>query len=358
MRIPVFIDSIVLKVAEAYVLGARYKSKKTLETGTVVYEYGPRQVANRNKAKADRVEKLRTSIDKLRTKVKADLKKSDLKTKLTALAVALIDHTYERVGNDGSAEEGHFGVTGWQRGHISFGKGNATIKYVGKSGVKHEKKVTDAAIVSALRAAHDAGEGDKTCIFDAEGASVTSREVNAYLKDFDITAKDLRGFHANREMQERLQAIRSKGPELPRERKAKDKLLKDEFKEALEGTAEAVGHEASTLRSQYLVPSLEAAYLHDGSVIDKLNEKVAMDCTPDPPFVFANRIIRQLVDHSSSPEMTCTEADFNDMRAVFRQYKGGWERVWNGDPQHLDILKRVVQVWCSMPNRKQDVEQV
>lgn len=358
MATPVFIDSLTLKVAEHYICGARYKSKKTLETGTVVYEYGPRQVANRNKAKADRVEKLRTSIDKLRTQVKSDLKKDDLKTKLTALAVALIDHTYERVGNDDSAEEGHFGVTGWQRSHVSFGKGTATIKYVGKSGVKHEKKVTDSAILTALRAAYDAVEGDKAGIFDAKDACVTSREVNAYLKDFDITAKDLRGFHANREMQERLRKIRSKGPDLPKERKAKDKILKDEFKEALGEVAEAVGHEASTLRSQYLVPSLESAYLHDGSVIDKLNEKVAMECVPDPPLNFANRIIRQLVDHASSPDMQCEEADFNDMRSVFRQQKGSWERVWHGDPEHLDLLKRIVQVWSAMPVRRHDVEHV
>lgn len=348
----VYLDSMALRVA------ARYKSKKKLDTGTIVYEYGPRQVANRNKAKADRVEKLRGSIDRLRKKVNSDLKQKDLKTKLTALAVALIDHTYERVGNDDSAEDGHFGVTGWQRQHVSFGKGNATIKYVGKSGVKHEKKVTDGSILSALRAAYDGVKGDDSCIFNHDGACVTSKEVNSYLKDFDITAKDLRGFHANREMQERLKSIRSKGPELPRERKDRDKILKKEFQKALEGTAEAVGHEASTLRSQYLVPSLEDAYMHDGSVIEKLNEKVAMDCAPDPPLLFANRIIRQIVDHMVGGDTVTEDSDFNVIRHVFKQCGGKWESVLNGDPLHNELLKNVITAWSKSPGRKKDQERV
>jgi hypothetical protein len=191
---------------------------------------------------------------------------------------------------------------------------------------------------------------------------VDAKVVNAYLKDFDITAKDIRGLHANREVQERLQAIRSKGPELPRERKDRDKILKAEFKKAVEGAAEAVGHEASTLRSQYLVPALEEAYLKDGSVIKKLNEKVAggFDCTPDPPLLFANRIIRQLVDHMISDDIMLEDPDFDVLRKVFRQCGGVWEKFLNGDPLHNELLKTVVTVWSQMPGHepKKDMERV
>jgi hypothetical protein len=89
--------------------------------------------------------------------------------------------------------------------------------------------------------------------------------VNSYLKEFGITAKDLRGFHANREMIKHLQQVR-KGdlPEVDTDRASK---LKTEFKEALDKVASVVGHEASTLRSQYLVPSLEESYMSDGTII-------------------------------------------------------------------------------------------
>ncbi len=255
----------------AHRVAARYKQKKKVESEdggeTTVYLYSDRQIARRNAEKAKRLEGLSKSIGELRKKVKRDLKSSDPERCLTALAVALIDHTFERVGNDESVKEReHFGVTGWQRRHVTFGRGQATIKYTGKSGVQQTKKVTDKAILTALRNAYEAAEGDDTGIFEHPAGKVTAEKVNAYLEPFDITAKDIRGFHANSEMQTRLKAIRAKSGALPTDKKERKAKLKEEFKAALEETAEAVGHEASTLKSQYLVPGLEDDYLKDGNV--------------------------------------------------------------------------------------------
>ncbi len=256
-------------------VAAKYKSKKKVKTkdgdDMVVYEYSDRQIANRDKKKAERIDQLTKSIGKLRTKYKKDLTAKDPETRLTALVVALIDDTYERVGNEESAKDGHFGVTGWRKKHVSFGSGGATIKYVGKSGVKHEKTVSDPAIKKALKSAHDDAKKDSDGLFSWDGGKVTATAVNEYLESFDITAKDLRGFHANREMQEALRAARSKGKKLPEDKKEREKLLKKEFLKALDNVAETVGHEPSTLRSQYLVPSLEESYMKDGSVPDKFS---------------------------------------------------------------------------------------
>ena len=185
--------------------------------------------------------------------------------------VGLIDETFERVGNDESADEGHFGVTGWKKSHVSFGKGKATISYVGKSGVKQKKTVSDAGLVSALRKAYDDCEGD--CIFDHEDGKVSAAKVNEYLKQFDISAKDLRGYHANRVMKEHLKEFR-KGT-LPEDKKEREKKLKEEFKKALEETAKAVGHEPSTLKSQYLVPGIEDDFMDDGVINNKMTKEAA-----------------------------------------------------------------------------------
>jgi len=258
-------------------VAARYKEKKQVKSEdggkTTVYVYSERQIANRNKAKAERVQKLSGAIKKLRAKVKKDLGSKDPETARTALAVALMDHTYERVGNESSAKDGHFGVTGWQRKHVSFGKDGAFIKYVGKSGVKHEKKVTDSAIRSALKAAYDSLEGDDTGVLEWDGGKVTAEKVNQYLEPFDVTAKDIRGFHANDQMRVNLKSVRSKGGSLPEDKKKREDKLKKEFAEALEATAECVGHEAATLKNQYLVPGLEDSFLKDGTVIDKLGSQ-------------------------------------------------------------------------------------
>lgn len=349
MKLPI-LDETSLRVA------ARYQQKKKLESGNTLYVYSPQQVSRRNNEKADRIEKFKSSLGKLRKKVEKDLTSKDTKTKLTALVVALIDHTYERVGNDESAEErGHFGVTGWQKQHVSIGKGKATIKYIGKSGVKHEKVVDDTKILPALKAAYDSVEKATGGLFEGVG----SKEVNEYLSSFNITAKDLRGLHANREMQERLKSIRSKGPKLPSDRKGKDEILKKEFKKALEGAAEAVGHEPSTLRSQYLVPALEDAYMKDGTVIERFNEKAAgLDPETSPPLVFSHRVIRQLVDHLLGEDFITEDEDFKAIRMVFRSKGGSWEKFLNGDLQQNKLLQDIVSAWAKLPGRKQKQETI
>lgn len=266
---------------------SKFKNKKQVPKadgkGTLtIYEYSKGQIQHRNREKAKRVEKLRQNIGTLRSKVNTDLKSPEDKVRLTALAVALIDQTYERVGNDKSANEnGHYGITTLTIDHIKMGRGKATLSYVGKSGVEHTKTVTDKATVAALKKAMKGrGKGDRL-LCDGGDCTIRARDVNSYLRDFNITAKDLRGMHANEEVRNRLTQIRKAGPDLPRSRKDRDKILKAEFKEALAAAAEVVGHGAATLKSQYLVPGMETAYLKDGTIIDKLHKKAAIgQCYP------------------------------------------------------------------------------
>ena len=259
-------------------VAARFKKKKEVpsEDGgkTTVYEYSDRQVALRNTEKAKRIEKLRKSYSSLEGQVKKDLASKDNETFLTALAVALMDETYERVGNDGSAAEGHFGVIGWRREHVNISGGTATVTYVGKSGVR-QKKTISGPVVKHLQKAYDAvaSEGDKACIFCPKEGKVDAPKINDYLAKFDITAKDLRGYHANDAMKRNLKKVRS--GELPSDPKEREKKLKDEYKQALETTAKEVGHEPSTLNSQYLVPGLEDDYMKDGTVSEKMTKEAA-----------------------------------------------------------------------------------
>lgn len=183
-----------------------------------------------------------------------------------ALAVGLMDHTCERVGNPTSADDGHFGVSVWRAKHFTVGKNTATVRYVGKSGVEHEKTIDDPLLLKAIKKALKGKKPeDELC------GGVTANDVNEYLSEFDITAKDIRGFRANDEMCKALRDERAKGPKtLPKGRKEKDGILKAEFKRALETVAEVVGHEAATLRSQYLVPGLEDQFVKDGTVLKSL----------------------------------------------------------------------------------------
>jgi Eukaryotic DNA topoisomerase I, catalytic core len=254
---------------------AKYKEKKEVDSinggKTTVYVYSERQVAKRNNDKAKRLKKLSGSIKKLRSQVDKDLDSNDPEISLTALAVALMDETAERVGSEASAAgelnhegAGHYGVTTFEKRHVSFSKGKAHLKYTGKSGVNHDKTLSNPKVVKALKKAHDAcKEGG---IFCYEGGKITASKVNEYLKPFDISAKDIRGFHANVGVRAMLESIRSKGGKLPEDKKEKEKKLKEEWKEAIELVAKEVGHTSSTLKNQYLTPGMEDAYLRDGTV--------------------------------------------------------------------------------------------
>ena len=274
-------DEKAAKTAAVRSAASKALSKKEVPkadgSGTsTVYEYGPRQVALRNKEKAVRIEALRQKITDLRKQVHADLTSEDPDTRLAALAVSLIDETYARVGNEKSAKAGHHGVTNWQTDHVTLADKSATIRYTGKSGVEQAKRITNARVLAALRKALEGkSKGDKV-LCDGDECSILAKDVNIYLKPFEITAKDIRGLHANEEMKHHLKEQRKAGPELPRARKDKDKILKAEFKAALELASAAVGHKDSTLRSQYLVPSMEASYTHDGTVLDSLDKKATL----------------------------------------------------------------------------------
>lgn len=235
-----------------------------------IYVYSDAEIKKRHKEKSEKVEKLRKSIEDLEKTLKKDLDSEE--NSQVALAVALINHTYERVGNDESADNGHFGVTGWQKKHIKFNGDKATLTYTGKSGVDHVKEVTDKKLVKMLKdltKEHD----EEDCIL----MDVSSTDVNEYLKQFGVTAKDLRGYHANREVQERLQNIRKENGKLPEDKKEKEKQLKEEFKQAIEEASEVIGHESATLRKQYLVPHMEETFLKDGTVITSLKMATKSD---------------------------------------------------------------------------------
>jgi hypothetical protein len=264
------------KEAVSKALSKREVPKADGSGTTTIYEYGPRQVAQRNKSKAVRIEALRQKMGDLRKHIHADLTAEDPDTRLTALAVSLIDETYARVGNEKSAKAGHHGVTNWLTDHVTLADKSATIRYTGKSGVEQAKRITNTRVLAALRKAlKGKSKGDKV-LCDGDECSILAKDVNAYLKPFEITAKDIRGLHANEEMKHHLKEQRKAGPELPHARKDKDKILKAEFKAALDLASAAVGHKDSTLRSQYLVPSMEASYTHDGTVLDRLDKKATL----------------------------------------------------------------------------------
>lgn len=198
---------------------------------------------------------LKENIDRLKRKVKADLYSSDEKTRLTALIVRIMLFTSERVGNEESAKNGHFGVTQFRKKHISVIDNTVYLDYVGKSGVDHVKQFTDEASAMIL---NDLLKRNKGFVFVTKDSfQIKPDKVNRYLRRFNAKSKDIRGFNANRLMVQELNRIGK-----VKDAKQRAKI----FNEALRKIAKKIGHGAPTLRKKYLLPEIEEYFYKHGSI--------------------------------------------------------------------------------------------
>lgn len=199
-----------------------------------------------------------SSLRSLRNNLTRDLKSEDDKDRLTALVISVMDCTAERVGNEDSEDNGHFGVTGLQKKHVKISGNTISLKYKGKSGVLQEKQFSDALLADAMR---DAVLGSKSkFIFETpDGFRIKADRVNRYLKEYGVTAKDIRGYCANRYIINRL-----KKEEIPEEENKRKKA----FNKAIKYASSKVGHGSTTLRNHYLVPELQEQFIAKGKIID------------------------------------------------------------------------------------------
>jgi DNA topoisomerase IB len=206
-------------------------------------------------SKRDSIYNLKDNISRLKRKVKADLYSSDEKIRLTALIIRIMMFTSERVGNEQSAKNGHFGVTQFRKKHVSVIDNTVYLDYVGKSGVDHVKQFTDEASAMIL---NDLLKRNKGFIFVTdEGFQIKADKVNRYLRKFNAKSKDIRGFNANRLMVMELNRIG----------KVKDEKQRPKiFNESLRKIAKIIGHGPSTLRKQYLLPEIEEYFYKHGSI--------------------------------------------------------------------------------------------
>lgn len=247
-----------------------YKEKKKTDSGEIRI-YDEKHVENRWKQKVEKINRLEKDIKKVRDKYKKDLGSEDPKVRAIAAIVGLIDNTAMRVGNDGSVDEyGTFGATTLKKEHAKIKGNKIEFKFKGKKGVEQNVVLDDASTVKEIKSLlKDKKAKDFIFAYD-EDKRIRAKVVNRYLADFDITAKDIRGFHANHLMKEKL-------------KKEKD------WDKALEWVADEVGHEAKTLMNQYLDPALVKKHVKTafdlGSFVPGLIDKAVNIIMDDEPEV-------------------------------------------------------------------------
>ena len=211
--------------------------------------------------KKGNIENLANNVQRLRLNITKDLNSGTEKDMVTALVISIMDKTAERVGNNESASNGHYGITGLKKKHIKVDGNTVTLKYIGKSGVEQEKKFTDEKIANGLKKVLN--NNSNNVFVTSEGFKISNDRINRYLSTFDVTAKDIRGYSANKWIIKKLEQ-----KELPIEEKDRKKV----FSETLKSVAEKIGHGKATLRKHYLIPELETSYIEKGKIINLSNK--------------------------------------------------------------------------------------
>lgn len=80
-----------------------------------------------------------------------------------------------------------------------------------------------------------------------------------------------------------------------------------------------------------------------------------MDDRPKPPKIFANRVIRQLIEHMFADDFKIKANDYMAIRVVYRKLGGSWDQLGLGSMKELELLSKVVQGWAQLPHeRKSD----
>ena len=218
-----------------------------------VYQYSDDHQQKSAERKFKKAMRMASVMGGLRDRINMDMKHKDYKTRAAATVAKLIDTTYMRIGGGKSEKEtGSVGATTLKVKHLTdMGDKGIRIRFLGKSGVKWDRTVTDPGLTKSIRD-HMAGKERTDKVFP-----VDNDEVNRYLKDKTkgaggITAKDFRTFHASEIVHHEL--MKSPQP-------ANHKIAKATVQAAIETAAEKLGHTPSVCKNKYVNPAIIENYL-------------------------------------------------------------------------------------------------
>lgn len=236
-------------------------------------EYSEKELKERQDKKTNRIKILQKNIKNIKSKVSIDLNSDDERTKLIATIISIINITGERIGGENSAngirkdiesgkmvdgQDPHYGVTTLKSSHVKVNNNNnnITLSYIGKSGVSQVKEIKDKKIISILKELKK--KNNEYLFVTSNGLKIKANMVNDYLSEYNVSAKDLRGFLGNQQILNKLKSHKT-----PKEEKERKEL----FLKLADEVAEILGHSCNMLRNSYLLPDLEEKYIKNGNII-------------------------------------------------------------------------------------------
>ncbi|HUR54791.1 MAG TPA: DNA topoisomerase IB [Gemmataceae bacterium] len=226
--------------------------------GRKQYRYHPAFRHTQDGEKFGRVAAFGKALPKIRERVEADLKLPGLpREKVLAAVVSLLDRTRLRVGNAEYAKTNKsFGLSTLLDRHASFANGKLRLRFRGKSGVWHERTVSDRKLAKIVRACRDLPGQDLFQYRDDTGKPrpIGSADVNGYIRAAsggEFTAKDFRTWAGTV-----LAATRFAGMPTPETETAAERAAVDVIRDV----AAELGNTPAVCRKSYIHPRVGEAF--------------------------------------------------------------------------------------------------
>lgn len=229
-------------------------AKVTTPKGNVQYVYDEDTLAAAKAEKFRRVAHLAEQLPEIIGAVQEQMTQPDTPLgKVVAAVVALIDRCQFRIGTDEYAEKhGTYGVTTLRPEHVTVEGDTVHFRFTGKKQVPWDKATTDPDLAEFIDHLSDDGPGDRLFWYhtpSGEQRPIRASHVNAWLREYGVSAKDFRTYHATRLCYEELKRASSRKPLTKKEIKAR-------VKAAVEATAERLGHTPAVCRQSYILPAV------------------------------------------------------------------------------------------------------
>jgi DNA topoisomerase-1 len=230
--------------------------------GRKQYRYHPAFRAKRDGTKYGRLLSFGAALPRIRARVETDLARRGLpRDKVLAAVVKLLDRTHLRVGNaEYVRANGSFGLSTLLDRHVTFTGAKLRLRFRGKSGVQHERVITDATLARVVRQCRDLPGQD---LFQyrhghSQSRPIGSTDVNEYIRKAagaEFTAKDFRTWAGTVKTAARLAAI-----EKPATKAAAERAVCGVIKEV----AGDLGNTAAVCRKSYVHPVVMEAFARGG----------------------------------------------------------------------------------------------
>lgn len=222
--------------------------------GRKQYRYHPQWEKIRNETKFDRLYYFGKKLKNLRSQLQKDLRQRKLnKSKVTALAISVMQDTLIRMGNKTYEQEyGSHGLTTLRNKHVRFESGMVLFKFKGKKGVLQQTKLRKKSLQKLLKKVKELPGQKLFQYYDEEGNlhSLSSSDLNDYLHQHmseAFTAKDFRTWFGCITALQTILEIREKKEEL----QGKKLLI-----HVIDKVAERLGNTRTVCRKYYIHPQI------------------------------------------------------------------------------------------------------